>query len=170
VISVSSQVWKGRHLLCGWKCDRIWQQSVAYYLLAKRVAKFRFGSVSPVFSILRSKRPEWRIETEFCDPLRRPIVSKRLLSYLHSHRRRSSFPNMGGRENFTFCRLVRLSRLRWRHSTRTPHGNFSLRLHLLKTVFRVLNRRHLIEGLSLSVVTKTTHLLCRKSLSTLLWE
>jgi hypothetical protein len=43
-----------------------------------------------------------------------------------------------------------------------------LRLHLsLKTVFRELNRKHLIEWLSLSDITKTTPPLCRKHLSTL---
>jgi hypothetical protein len=36
--------------------------------------------------------------------------------------------------------------------------------HPLKRVFRELNTEHLIEGLSLSVVTKTTPPLCRKRL------
>jgi hypothetical protein len=42
-------------------------------------------------------------------------------------------------------------------------------LHLLKTAFSELNRRHLIEGFCLSVVTKTTPPFCRTRLS-MLWE
>jgi hypothetical protein len=38
-------------------------------------------------------------------------------------------------------------------------------LHLLKTIFRQPSREHLVEGLGLSVVTKTTPPLCRKRLS-----
>jgi hypothetical protein len=40
----------------------------------------------------------------------------------------------------------------------------------LKRVLREPSREHLIEGLSLSVVTKTTPPFCRKHLSTLLFE
>jgi hypothetical protein len=38
-------------------------------------------------------------------------------------------------------------------------------LHLLKTVFRQPSREHLVEGLGLSIVTKTTPPLCSKRLS-----
>jgi hypothetical protein len=49
----------------------------------------------------KNRNTHWRgqIETEFCDSIRRPMARNRPLPYLHPYRRRSSFPNMGGRVN-----------------------------------------------------------------------